>query len=701
VRRVALALVLVCLPIAAVSSQGGAASAPGVVTQLVQVSGVDVGMYPAFREDVARYAITTTEATAGTVTVSVTATDPAGAIRINGQVAPDGTRTIDGLQPGDEIAVFVSGSAPTATYSLVYLPAGFPTLRRDTSGASLDNPSPGMVMLTLALWVQPSPFFETAVDANGVPVYVASLPSSIDLKRLPSGHYSVARGTSFTEADIVELDEQFREVARHRTVGLSHTDGHDSILLPDGSRYLLAYEPNGATGRTDAIIQHVGADGQVIFEWNSQDHVDIPAETVVPLGNPDYAHVNSIGVMDDGDLLVSFRHLSSVFKIARTAHDGYAQGEVVWKLGGRASDFTFVDTEGAPDGGPCAQHTATELANGDIMVFDNGAWSLDPLCIDPADPSGPPVDRVPTRVAVWSLDEATGIATMERDIQVGSRYAIFAGSAQPLPNGNIVIGWASSTDAVASEVDPSGALLWDLVAEGSPKYFTYRAFKADVPDRILPRVSVATPADGATFAQGESVQPVVDCTDRGGSSLRTCTASAIDTSTPGAQVFTATAGDGEGNVTTVHRSYTVLPAAPTPGVDPELRPDAIIRKAGTRRFHGGDIYVTMAGQRAKATLWRRGDTATAVVRIENDGTVADRFTVRKYATSGTFRVRLRVPDGSRTSPVLSPGESWALRVRVVRSSRVEPGDVVSVRTVARSVTDGARRDAVWFRVRAR
>ena len=32
---------------------------------------------------------------------------------------------------------------------------------------------------------------------------------------------------------------------------------------------------------------------------------------------------------------------------------------------------------------------------------------------------------------------------------------------------------------------------------------------------------------------------------------------------------------------------------------------------------------------------------------------------------------------------------------------VEPGDVLQVRTVARSVTDAARQDAVWLRVRAR
>ena len=41
----------------------------------------------------------------------------------------------------------------------------------------------------------------------------------------------------------------------------------------------------------------------------------------------------------------------------------------MWQLGGINSDFTFSDD---PQGGPCAQHTARELANGDIQIWDNG-----------------------------------------------------------------------------------------------------------------------------------------------------------------------------------------------------------------------------------------------------------------------------------------------------------------------------------------
>ena len=337
-------------------STAGAADVP---KHSIGIEGAGAVTYPAFSQDVDRYAVRPDADWPVSVTVRASTSDPLGVVRVDGRLVSGGSATVDGLEVGDEISVLVNDSAGAAAYSFIVLPSHFPLLRRTTS---LDpRTTDGTVLLTVGKWVSPGAFFETAVDENGVPVYVHESFNSMDLRRQPNGHYSVARGAA-NGADIVELDEQFREVRRLRTQGLAHTDGHDAILNSDGSAYLMAYEPDATTGLTDAVIQHISAAGEVLFEWNSADHVDVADETVIGAGNPDYAHINSFEVMADGDLLVSFRHLSSVFKIARQAHDGYVAGDVVWRLGGRASDFTFTDTTGNPDGGPCAQHTATELA---------------------------------------------------------------------------------------------------------------------------------------------------------------------------------------------------------------------------------------------------------------------------------------------------------------------------------------------------
>ncbi len=265
---------------------------------------------------------------------------------------------------------------------------------------------------------------------------------------------------------------------------------------------------------------------------------------------------------------MSFRHLSAIFKVARYDDPGgaYRAGDVLWKLGGRDSDFTFEDENGSPETGPCAQHTAVQLDNGNIVAFDNGAWNLNPLCVDPEDPTGDPVARTPTRIAEWELDHETGVATMVRDVQIGNRYAIFAGSAQPLADGNIMIGWASANQqALATEVDAQDRTVWELRAVEAPQYFTYRAYRQEVPDRIEPEATIVSPAPGAEVPVGSVVSPVVECSDRGGSSLVACDADPVDTLTPGVRTVTVTARDGAGNVTRSAHTYTVVaPATPTP-----------------------------------------------------------------------------------------------------------------------------------------
>lgn len=713
-RRISVAVALCAATSVALVPGSYSSVAADPPLQRVSVSGAGVGMYPAFDPAVSRYAVTTSAETGGTVTISASTSDPQGTVLVNGRTAPGGQRTVTGLEPGDEVSVLITDAGGTEARSFVYLPDEYPELRRTTPVERLSLVEPGHVLLTLGRYVAPSPFFETAVDANGVPVYVRTTARSMDLRRQPNGGYSVARGGGVGGADIVELDAGFREVRRLRTRGLVHTDGHDAILLPDGSAYLMAYEPDPATGLTDAVIQHLGPSGEVLFEWNSADHVDVEAETVVGDGNPDYAHINSFEVMDDGDLLVSFRHLSSVFKIARSPHDGFAEGEVVWRLGGRASDFSFTDTSGMPDGGPCAQHTATQLPNGDVMVFDNGAWQLEALCIDPADVAGPPVPRTPTRIAQWSLDETEDPmrATMVKDLQVEAapgqgRYAIFAGSAQPVANGNTVVGWASATQAVASELSPTGEVLWELVAPEDPKYFSYRAFKTVVPDVIAPAVEFTGGAATSVVGVGAGEAGDLECTDRGGSSLRSCAVTGLDTSGPGSGTMTVTAIDGAGNTTTVRRPYTVMaapvvppvPADPpaTPSTPPPVpppapalaRPDLHVKAVGGA-WRGRDVHDVRRGQVVRRATAAR--SAVFVVRIQNDGTAVDRFALRIRGRASL--VAPRWAGRERRTERLAPGESATFRLVVERGARQQRA---AVRVVARSVAAPDTRDRVWTR----
>ena len=187
------------------------------------------------------------------------------------------------------------------------------------------------------------------------------------------------------------------------------------------------------------MIQHIGPDGGLVWEWTS---AALAAETVVP-GDRDYAHINGIDVQDNGDVLASFRNFSSVYLIRPGSA---APDEVVWKLGGRDSDFTFPALpDGSADVGPCAQHSASILANGHVLVYDNGSSTFfgRPLCVDQQDPSRGSVVRPSTRVVEFAL--SGGVATPVKTYGDTDQFAWFMGSAAKLDSGNVLIGWSSTS----------------------------------------------------------------------------------------------------------------------------------------------------------------------------------------------------------------------------------------------------------------
>lgn len=97
----------------------------------------------------------------------------------------------------------------------------------------------------------------------------------------------------------------------------------------------------------------------------------------------------------------------------------------------------------------------------------------------------------------------------------------------------------------------------------------------------LPSVTITTPANGATYAQGQGVSSKFTCIDGpGGPGIASCvdgndnpSGTALDTLTPGQHTFTATATSGDGFTSSESVTYTVtaapnvtttVPAAPSP-----------------------------------------------------------------------------------------------------------------------------------------
>ncbi|HWU21711.1 MAG TPA: aryl-sulfate sulfotransferase, partial [Nocardioides sp.] len=530
------------------------------------VTGAGVALRPAFDPATSRYAVGTTDQTDGTVTVDATTEDPAGSVLVDGSPA-SGPVTLTGLTPGAEISVIIDDAAGHHAYGLIYLPASFPAITKVVDTGVVQD---GLTLVTFA-------HFAAALDRNGVPALFREFDrAAADLKPAPHGHYTVmvqtaANGGTYGDWDLLELDAKLGTVASYRTVGLTNTDSHDSILEPDGTRYLVGYEPDGE-GHTDPTIQQVGPNGDVVATWNGGQHLDraalTTANTAAQPVPDDWAHINSIQLVDGGDdMLASFRHLSAVLLIAWKPHDGYAQGDVIWRFGGRQSSFSF---DNDPYGGPCAQHAAQLLPDGHLLLWDNGSGALGAnpsYCVDPADRTGDTVSRPFTRVTEYSLDTTTMTAHLVSSWSDGSRFAYFAGSAYRLGGGDTLVDWAGYSTggafgALTSEYDAAGDVVWELSA---PTVWSYRAYRADAPDTTAPVVTIDLPGSGR-YDVGDPVAPRISCTDAGGSTLQSCTPSStsLPTGTVGTHTFTVTATDGAGTTTVVHRSYVV--GSPQPAV---------------------------------------------------------------------------------------------------------------------------------------
>ncbi|HVW18788.1 MAG TPA: arylsulfotransferase family protein [Solirubrobacteraceae bacterium] len=285
-------------------------------------------------------------------------------------------------------------------------------------------------------------------------------------------------------------DAGYRQIATVRaTDGLS-ADLHELLLTDRDSALLIAYRPARADltavgGPRDGwvhegVVQEVDvASGKALFTWRSLDHVPVE-ETYAEVGaggteaQPfDYAHLNSIDVAPDGDLVVSARNTCAIYKLSRTS------GEVAWRLGGRRSDLELAD-----DARFYYQHDARALAGDRLSLFDDGSS---------------PQREPQSRGLILRLDHAGRRAEVEREYAHPARLlADNQGSTQVLPDGSVLVGWGSQP--YTSLFDRAGDVLIDARLPVNDQ--SYRAFTATWVGRPTepPRVAV-----GPNSARGLTV----------------------------------------------------------------------------------------------------------------------------------------------------------------------------------------------------
>jgi hypothetical protein len=284
------------------------------------------------------------------------------------------------------------------------------------------------------------------------------------------------------------LDDRYRPVQRITAHGYP-TNLHELQVLPDGTAYVSADHPvRQADGRTvvEYVVQRVAADsGRVLFEWHSLDHV-APRTSYEerPAGAApwDYFHGNSIDppAPTDRTVIVSSRNTSSLYGVDPST------GQTRWILGGQRDQFHLPRRWRF-----CAQHDAHRLADGDIMLFDNGGAHM---------PGTHRCPLHPARALVFRLDLRRRRARLVRSfpsqpVSPDGRgfYSGFVGSARPLPGGGAAVDWGEipRVSLFGSEGREDGLLRL--------RFWSYRAVPARWVGRPAGRPAIATRRDGSTL----------------------------------------------------------------------------------------------------------------------------------------------------------------------------------------------------------
>jgi len=293
-------------------------------------------------------------------------------------------------------------------------------------------------------------------------------------------------GGGLGRGEHVVADASYREIARFPAGNRRPSDLHELLLTERGTALVTSFEirRRGSQGLImGGVVQELEVpSARLLFEWRSLDHVGVDETFSTKVGYPwDYFHVNAIDEDADGNLLVSARNTWAVYKVAR------ASGRVLWRLGGKRSDFAL---------GKAArfawQHDARSHEGGRLLsVFDNG------------------VDR--SRGLVLAVDQRRKRAHVVHEyLHDPLLHAYKLGSVQLLPNGDALVGWG--TDPHFTEFAADGAVRLDAtLPHGGENYrtlrFAWRGRPEDQPAAVVRGSTMYASWNGATEVASWRTEP--------------------------------------------------------------------------------------------------------------------------------------------------------------------------------------------------
>jgi hypothetical protein len=339
-----------------------------------------------------------------------------------------------------------------------------------------------------------SPFGDASTYANG-PEIIDSQGNVVWFKAVPAGEEaSDFRVQTYNHQPVLTFwqgaglgglssgtdyiyNDHYQQIATVNAGNGLSADGHEFLITPWNTALILSYTTatanltsiGGPADQTviNGVVQEINiATGQVLFQWNSEDHVPfsqseqpLPASASTPW---DWFHINAVKLDTNGNLLIDARDTWTTYEVNPQS------GNIIWQLGGKDSSFKLVAGPGQvlDSAGEIFawQHDPEALGNGVYTFFDN-------------DSAGTPLLPYSRAVTV-RLDPQNRTATLlASDNQPEGLSAPSQGNAQTTQDGNLVVGWGALP--YFSEFSRSGSLLFN--AQFPAGVNTYRAYQAQWP----------------------------------------------------------------------------------------------------------------------------------------------------------------------------------------------------------------------------
>ena len=338
-------------------------------------------------------------------------------------------------------------------------------------------------------------------------------PKVVD--RLPGGDLIVLNGggrlTVMTPlGEVIDREQSGRWRSRHHDVTVLD-DGR--MIYPSKRSLVVDDSANGGaadTGlRVDRLLVWDPESGSIEQVWDAKETWDMtdPNQRVRGRyrgrGYSWWTHLNSVSAGPRGNLILSLRGRNQVVSLSPDFRT------VEWQLHGPYSDFAFPD----PTDRFYGQHTASQLANGNVLLFDNG-WHR------PEAEGG----RY-SRALELRLDAAAGTAVKVWEYRTDpDTYIDGWGSAYRLSNGNTLINFSKveahlrHAPLVVVEVDAAGGEVfrleslprWPWADEPVPyatgRYRVYGGITAIMGETMLrPPAAAYAPEHGEMVADGFTV----------------------------------------------------------------------------------------------------------------------------------------------------------------------------------------------------